>query len=140
MRNLNDFAELTSGYSENYLAKYLQVNPKTIRRWKTGTTNAPHAIRLLLRIKLEGDLSAIGGKEWEGFTINAKFNTMCIPFFHRPFEPRQIIAMFFTTQDAWTDKRDLKQLRVELRKLKEKLNVHPKMDSSSNNHFWLCNI
>ena len=48
--------------------------------------------------------------------------------------------MFFTTQDAWTDKRDLKQLRVELRKLKEKLNVHPKMDSSSNNHFWLCNI
>ena len=47
--------------------------------------------------------------------------TLTIPFFHRPFTPEQVKAMFFTTQDAWQDKRDVNTLHRELVTLRAQL-------------------
>lgn len=112
-----DFADLVAGMSEAYLCEFLQVDLKTLRRWKAGTTPAPHAVRLLLRLKLEGELTALGGDAWEGFRLG-RDGLLYIPLFHRGFDPLQIQAMFFTTQDAWADKRDVNALQRDLAALR----------------------
>lgn len=78
----------------------------------------PDAVSKLLQIYLDGDLSALGGKDWEGFRLCPKYHTLTIPFFHRPFEAGQIKAMFFTTQGAWADRADVKTLQIELNALR----------------------
>ncbi|MDD5299915.1 MAG: hypothetical protein PHD65_05400 [Gallionella sp.] len=114
MVDLDNFKTLLSGFGQEKLCQMLEVNPKTVKRWADGTIEAPKAVRLLLHFINWGDLSAIGGEEWEGFTINMKDHRLTVPFFHRDFGAKEISAMFFTTQDAWQDKRDLKRISEEL--------------------------
>lgn len=117
------FSDLVAGVSEQWICEYLQVNPKTVKRWRTGEVNAPHAIRKLLKIALDGDLSALGGKEWEGFVIGRKDQLMYIPLFHRGQTPRQVAAMFFYLQEAREDKREIKRLQAEIVNLKASADV-----------------
>lgn len=112
-----EFADLVAGMNEAYLCEYLQINLKTFRRWKAGTITAPHAARLLLKLKINGDLSALAGDAWEGFRLG-RDGLLYIPLFHRGFNPHQLKAMFFTTQDAWADKRDVKALQRDLAALR----------------------
>ena len=118
MRSIESFADLVAGLIEDYLADYLQVDLKTLRRWKRGTCKPPHAVTLLLRLKFEADLSALGGPDWEGFRMSpdGKFYP---PFWARGFDAGQLKAMFFMVQDAWADKRDLERLRAELADLRK---------------------
>ncbi len=89
-----EFRDLVAGVGDTYLCQFLGVGAATFRRWKTGKARIPEAVIKLLHIKLDGDLSSIGGKDWEGFAIN-RDGTLTLPLFHRPIPPRRIAAMFF---------------------------------------------
>lgn len=121
MVDLDEFHTLLSGYGQERLCKLLDVNPKTVKRWYEGTVDAPKAVRLLLKFINWGDLSAIGGKEWEGFTINMRDHRLTVPLFRGDFNPREISSMFFTVRDAWQDKRDLRKVTEELIAVKSQL-------------------
>ena len=127
MPYLVPFADLVAGISESWLSEFLQVNPKTIKRWKAGTTAAPHAIRLLLRLKLNGDLSALAGETWRGFFLD-RADKLHIPYFSRPFDADQLNSLIFTINDAWQDKRDLKHLQQENNALRMALSQTQKPD------------
>lgn len=114
MVDLEDFKTLSHGYSSEKLRDLFKVNITTARRWKAGTIPAPHSVVLMLRLINWGEVSSIGGTDWEGFTINVKDHKLNIPFFKKGFSPEEIKAMFFLTQDAWRDKREL---RLTLEKL-----------------------
>lgn len=107
-----EFRDLVAGCSEEHLADYLQVNLKTFRRWKRGTTKAPHSAVIALRLHLDGDLAAIGGDEWRGFALRG--NKLHAPSFHRPFDPFQIQAMFFEVQLSRHYQREVLRLEREL--------------------------
>lgn len=121
MIDLDEFHTLISGYGQTKLCELLEVNPKTVKRWLDGSVKVPMAVRLLMRFINWGDLSAIGGKEWEGFTINMRDHRLTVPLFRGDFNPREISAMFFTVRDAWQDKRDLAKTLDELATLKTEL-------------------
>lgn len=112
MLDLDDFATLAHGLDEAWLCDHLGVSAKTLRRWRSGATEAPKAVRHLLRFINWGELSAIGGKDWEGFTLNKQYHTLNVPLFHRPFEPRQISAMFFQVQASKYWEKEAKRLGV----------------------------
>lgn len=131
MIDLEDFGTLISGYGQEKLCRMLEVNPKTVKRWANGTVAVPKAVKLLLRFINWGELSAIGGEEWEGFTINMKDHRLTVPLFHGDFGAREISAMFFTIRDAWQDKRELKKISEELIAVKSQL-----AKVSSDNEFY----
>ncbi len=118
------FADLVVGVNRDWLCQYLKIHKKTLERWISGSTDAPEAVRKLLRLKYEGDLASLGGEGWEGFYIGRKDHLLYIPLFRGGFEPGQIKAMFFLCQDAWADKRDLKHVlnqQIELNNELERL-------------------
>lgn len=121
MVDLEDFGTLAHGMSDAFLCDHLDISTKTLNRWKTGHTEAPKAMRLLLRFINWGELESIGGKDWEGFTVNKLDHRLTVPLFHGDFNAKEIAAMFFTTQDAWQDKRDLKTVQTELTALRLEL-------------------
>lgn len=113
MIDLDDFGTLCHGTSDAWLCEHLDITPRTLRRWKAGA-RVPKAVLLLLRYINYGELASIGGKEWEGFTLNAKYHTLDVPCFHRPFEAGQIKAMFFKITDAWINEAEVKNLHRAL--------------------------
>lgn len=122
-RDLNDFSELVAGVNRDWLCEFLGIHKKTLERWISGEINAPQAVRLLLRIKLEGDLSALGGDSWQGFSIGTRYDDrkLYAPLFRGGFDPEQITAMFFLCQDAWQDKRDFKHTLAQVNELRAEL-------------------
>lgn len=110
-----EFRDLVAGCSEEQLADYLQVNLKTFRRWKRGTTKAPHSAVIALRLHLGGELAALGGPDWQGFTLQG--GKLHAPSFHRPFDPFQIQAMFFEVQLSRHYQREVRRLERELQQL-----------------------
>lgn len=113
------FADLVAGCAEKPLADFLGVNLATFRNWKRGRCRAPVAAVKLLQLHLDGDLSALGGPDWEGFRL-ARDGKFYHPFWARGFTPWQLKAQFFTVQDAWQLRRDLEQARAELIQEKQK--------------------
>ena len=102
-----------AGCDEKHLADFLGVTLTTFRNWKSGRHPAPVAAVKLLRIKLDGDLSALGGPDWEGFAL-AQDGKFYHPFWARGFTPWQLKAMFFEVQDAWAVRRDLRAAQERL--------------------------
>lgn len=51
------------------VAFFLGVSVRTLRRYKSHPDQMPEAVRKLLRLRMEGDLSALGGKLWDGFYL-----------------------------------------------------------------------
>lgn len=111
------FSELVAGIDKQYLADYLQVDIKTMRRWVSGTSKPPHSAIIALRLHLDGDLSAIGGADWAGFVLRG--GKLTAPMHHRPFDPFQIQAMFFEVQASRHHQNEVKRLELELAKLKK---------------------
>jgi len=117
----HEFRDLIAGVNQTYLLELLDIGPATLRRWKTGKARIPKAAVQYLRIVLDGDLAALGGDQWQGFRLG-KDGLLNIPLFHRPFDALQLQAMFFTTQDAWADKRDLNAIQRDLAALRAEHN------------------
>jgi len=130
MIDTNDPGTLLHG-DDLKTANMLKICPKTIKRWKTGKNRIPEAVKLLMKFIKWGDLSGIGGKEWEGFTIGWQDKKFYIPAFKDGFTPGQLNALFFRVQDAWMNKRDLKNTTKLLKECQEKLEL-----SEKNNKFY----
>lgn len=116
----DEFCDLVAGISEKWICNYLEINPKTVKRWKLGVTKPPHATALLLKIKLDGDLSAIGNEGWKGFKIGIKDHLLYMPLFHGGYTPEKLQAMFFLNQRARWYEREMHKLERENKALKEK--------------------
>lgn len=92
--NTQDQADLLFGDAQT-LATYLGVTAKTIERWKAGQP-MPTAAFKLMQLRY-GDLSALGGSDWEGFTLGQD-GKMYLPGWRGGFEPFAIRAMFYQVQ------------------------------------------
>jgi hypothetical protein len=110
MVDLDDFVALAHGIEVEKLCKMLEIHPRTLKRWRSGEVKPPIAVCLLLRFINWGELSSLGGEDWKGFTIGRQDHKLYLPCFRAGFTPYELQAMFFTTQDAWQDKRDLKHV------------------------------
>lgn len=119
MLDLEDFGILAHGHSDQWLCEHLGVTPRHLRNWKSGKTPVPKPVKLLLQFIHYGELSAIGGKDWEGFTLRG--GCLSIPLFPRTFTAQQLGAMFFTTQDAWANRADLNAAQKEIARLSAEL-------------------
>lgn len=115
MLDLDDFGTLAHGLADSWLCAHLDISPRTLRNYRTGRRPVPKPIMELLRWIHWGELSAIGGSEWEGFTLRG--GALSIPLFPRGFDPYQIKSMFFTTQDAWAIRADLAHAQAEIARL-----------------------
>jgi hypothetical protein len=101
MIDINETGTLFASQSEEKLSELLEVNIKTVKRWKTGKFPVPKPIRLIMQFINWGELAAIGGKEWEGFTINLRDHKLNIPGFSQNregFSPGQLKDIFFKIQ------------------------------------------
>ncbi|SET26432.1 hypothetical protein SAMN05216326_1181 [Nitrosomonas marina] len=64
--------ELIQGISVPAIEEITGESPRIIRQWKKGTRKIPESAIRLLRLYLNGDASAILGKDWEGHFFNVK--------------------------------------------------------------------
>ncbi len=120
MIDLTDPCTLLHG-DNNKTAELLQVKPVTVKRWKTGAVKLPETVRLLMYYIKWGELSAIGGKDWQGFKIGWQDKLLYIDGWKYGFEPWAIKAMFFKVQLVDHLKRELKLSEKELEETKTKL-------------------
>lgn len=81
------------------IAEFLGVHIKTVQRWKAGTTPLPMMARRLLALKHNGDVTALMGKEWEGFYFG-RDGLFYMPSWKYGFEPRHIKGWFFQVQQV----------------------------------------
>lgn len=93
-----EFRDLIAGINQQSLADYLQISLKTLQRYRDGTTVVPHAVVIALRLKLDGDLAALAGPQWDGFTV--KNGLLYLPGWRGGFDPDGIRAMFFKVQQV----------------------------------------
>lgn len=101
------------------LANYLGVSHATIMRWKKKPLSAPVPVRRLMRLRLDGDLGALLGKDWDGFYIQE--NKLHAPVFEAPMSAWQIKAMFFNVQELGAVRADLRELQARFMALQEKI-------------------
>lgn len=95
------------------VAAFLGVTLRTLRRYKANPETMPEAAKRLLRLRLEGDLRAIGGDAWEGFYLG-RDGKLFVPGWSNGLPPSHIRAMFFTNQEAAA-------LRVQVRDLQARV-------------------
>jgi len=107
---MQTFPDLVAGMDAQYLCDYLQITKRTLARWKNGTATPPHSAILALQIKLDGNLSALGGNAWKGFFL--RDGKLYAPFFERGITPDRLNSLFFAMQE-------LRALRLDAKKARE---------------------
>lgn len=85
---------------------------KTIKQWKKGTRKVPASAIRLLRLYIEGDASALLGKDWDGHVF--RDNMLFIPEWRRGLTPGEIRALFWQVQLISSLKREIELLKEEL--------------------------
>jgi len=94
------------------IAAFLGVSLRTLARYKRHPDKMPLACKRLLRLRMEGDLRALGGDEWEHFYI--KQGMLYLPQYRNGFTAHQINGMFFRLQMIPDLQNELKALKREL--------------------------
>lgn len=80
-------------------AAFLGVSVRQVNNYKIGKTALPECARKLLRLRRTGDLAALLGKAWEGFSFGPD-GLLYVPGWANGMQPAHIRAMFFTNQEA----------------------------------------
>jgi hypothetical protein len=93
----DEFSELVHGVSAEVLAEYFDVDPRTVRRWKSGEVEIPGAVARLTRMRYTDDAAALLGKEWAGYRFGSD-GKLYVPGWRGGFDPHAIKALFFRTQ------------------------------------------
>jgi len=62
-----EFCDLVACVPSSDLCALFGVEPRTLRRWKSGTIPIPVAIQNLAKLRYAGDASALLGQDWGGF-------------------------------------------------------------------------
>jgi hypothetical protein len=96
-----------------YLADLLGCSVRSIKRYKANPASMREPERRLLRLRRRGDLSALLGSAWEGFSFSAD-GLLFVPGWSNGMRPEQVRAMFFTIQEAAALRSDVRALRLEL--------------------------
>lgn len=94
------------------LAAFLGVSLRTLARYKRHPDKMPLACKRLLRLRMSGDLRALGGDDWEHFYIT--HGRLYLPEYRNGFTAHQIRAMFFEVQQVRALQNELKALKREL--------------------------
>ena len=85
---------------------------KTIKQWKKGTRKVPVSAIKLLRLYIEGEASALLGKDWDGHIF--RNGLLYIPEWRRGLTPGEIRSLFWQVQLVSNLKIEIKQLKEEL--------------------------
>ena len=85
---------------------------KTIKQWKKGTRKVPVSVIKLLRLYIEGEASALLGKDWDGHIF--RNGLLYIPEWRRGLTPGEIRSLFWQIQLVSSLKIEIKQLKEEL--------------------------
>jgi hypothetical protein len=85
---------------------------KTIKQWKKGTKKVPASAIRLLRLYIEGDASALLGRDWDGHVF--RDNLLFIPEWRRGLTPGEIRSLFWQVQLVSSLKREIELLKEEL--------------------------
>jgi hypothetical protein len=85
---------------------------KTIKQWKKGTRKVPASAIRLLKLYIEGDASALLGKDWDGHVF--RDNLLFIPEWRRGLTAGEIRSLFWQAQLVSSLKREIKLLKEEL--------------------------
>lgn len=102
---------LSTGEDDDFAA-FLGVSLRTLARYKRHPDKMPLACKRLLRLRISGDLRALGGDEWEHFYI--KRGLLYLPEYRNGFTAHHIRAMFFEVQQVKALQNELKALKREL--------------------------
>jgi hypothetical protein len=94
------------------IAAFLGVSLRTLARYKRHPDKMPLACKRLLRLRMEGDLRAIGGDEWEHFYIT--HGKLYLPEYRNGFTAHQIRGMFFEVQQVRALQNEMKALKREV--------------------------
>lgn len=92
-----EFCDLVACVPVIDLCELLGIDPRTLRRYKSGQTPVPVAAARLVRLRFAGDASALLGPDWAGFRYG-KDGKLYIEGWRGGFDPHQIRAMFFGVQ------------------------------------------
>jgi len=98
------------------VAEFLGVTLRTLRRYKANPDAMPEMAKKLLRLRLEGDLRALGGDAWEGFYFSR--GRLYIPSWANGWEAAQVRALFFTVQEAAALRSEVRDLRARVEALR----------------------
>lgn len=85
---------------------------ETIKRWKKGTKKIPESAIRLLKLYVEGDASALLGKDWQGHYF--KNNLLYVPEWRRGFTAHELRAMFYKCQLVASLESELRLLKKQL--------------------------
>jgi len=90
------------------VAAFLGVSRRTVDRYRRDPARIPPPVEKLLRLRLEGDLRALGGDAWAGFYFG-RDGLLYVPGWRRGWTPHELMALFFERQE-------LAALRVEVKR------------------------
>nr|WP_281720241.1 hypothetical protein [Nitrosomonas nitrosa] len=65
--------DITKYTNSQLIEEVTGESPDKVRRWKRGITKVPESAIRLLKLYVEGDVSALLGKDWQGFLLQEKF-------------------------------------------------------------------
>ncbi|MFA7399109.1 MAG: hypothetical protein WCZ98_01380 [Sideroxydans sp.] len=99
------------------VANFLGVTARTLRRYKANPEAMPEAAKRLLRLRLEGDLRAVGGNAWEGFYLG-RDGKLYAPMWERGLSADVVKGMFFTMQEAAALRVQVRDLQARVEALK----------------------
>ena len=102
---------------DSTIAAFLGVSLRTLARYKRHPDKMPLACKRLLRLRMEGDLRALGGDDWEHFYIT--HGKLYLPEYRNGFTAHQIRGMFFRLQMIPSLQNEVKALKRELWAMKK---------------------
>lgn len=94
---------------------------KTIKQWKKGTKKVPASAIRLLRLFIDGEASALLGKEWDGHIF--KNNLLFIPEWRRGLTPDEIRSLFWQSQLVSSLKTEIELLKQELERRNNEIDI-----------------
>ena len=100
---------------------------KTIKQWKKGTRKVPASAIRLLRFYIDGEASALLGKDWDGHIF--RNNLLFIPEWRRGLAPSEIRSLFWQGQLVSSLKTEIELLKKELERRNQEIdNLEVKAD------------
>lgn len=94
---------------------------KTIKQWKKGTRKVPASALRLLRLYIDGEASALLGKDWDGHIF--RNNLLFIPEWRRGLTPDEIRSLFWQGQLVSSLKTEIELLKQELERRNKEIDV-----------------
>lgn len=88
--------DLIKSISSLEIEKITGESQETIKRWKQGRKKIPESAIRLLKLYVEGDASALLGRDWQGHYF--KNNMLFVPEWRRGFTAHEIRSMFYRCQ------------------------------------------